>query len=259
MYDDYWSPPGAWRDGGDGRVQHLVFADGLLVDTWSEGLRGSRYESLAAELLEDLHPSCRHPPPPPPRPPHERVLDWLAGVVGGEEALAALTAEPPGPPDPPVFADPREESAYAEAADQLERVAGRAWSEDVLAVMLDVLTRLWHADAGLVTRASPAQVAGGVVWVVAKANNLFTGAPTQQALQQDLGLSGALSAQGQRVASVLRGVDLWGAQRPWQCPAIEPFANPDLLLPRTRALVVRWRDQALAARARAEAGGDDLS
>ena len=259
MYDDYWSPPGEWRDGGDGRVQHLVFADGLLVDTWSEGLRGSRYQALAAELLEDLRPACRHVTAPPPRPPHDRVLDWLAGVVGGEVALASLTDDPPGPPDPPEFADPREESAYAEAADQLERVAGSAWSEEVLALMLDTLTRLWHADSGLVTRASGAQVAGGVIWVVAKANNLFTGTPTQQELAGRLGLRGALSGQGQRVAAVLRGVDLWGAQRPLQCPALEPFANPDLLLARTRALVVRWRDEALAAQARAVTQADDLS
>ena len=90
-------------------------------------------------------------------------------------------------------------------------------------------------------------VAGGVVWVVGRANDLFSGGLTQTTVRRELWCRGQLSQLGQSIATLLRGVDLWAAQRPPNSPNLVAFANPDLLTPRTRRILARWRDEALRA------------
>ncbi|TGN62881.1 hypothetical protein EXE59_02165 [Nocardioides eburneiflavus] len=107
MYDDRWSPtthhdqdlwggrpwggPSLLADGG--RVSHLVFLDGRLVDAWTESPGDGPYASLAREHDAERRPQVVQAPPAPPR--HEQVLGWLDGLVGGRDALLSPDLEPP--------------------------------------------------------------------------------------------------------------------------------------------------------------------
>jgi hypothetical protein len=103
-----------------------------------------------------------------------------------------------------------------------------------------------------VGRRPPNEVAGGLVWLVGRANDLFRGGLKQVTVQRELWMRSQLSIVGQSLASSLRGVDLYGAPRPHRCPDLMSFGNPILLTAGTRRLLVRWRDEAV----RAEAASD---
>ena len=66
-YDDtLWREPRErLRDGG--RLSHLVFVDGRLVDAWSERVEGSAYADVARGHDEERRPQVVQSPPPLPR------------------------------------------------------------------------------------------------------------------------------------------------------------------------------------------------
>jgi hypothetical protein len=71
-YDEAYYRP----DGGE-RLRHLVFLDGRLIDTWTEHVETTAYQSMAAEF--DREKQVHYVSPEPLRPPYERVLRWLDG------------------------------------------------------------------------------------------------------------------------------------------------------------------------------------
>lgn len=188
---------------------------------------------------------CQHPTPP--RPAHEQALDWLCGLVGGPDALDALTDATTADPEPPTFGGPEDVAAYDAVAGHLDRVGRLFFDEDANRVLAHALGSLWSRDPGTVRGPAPAQqTAGGLVWVVGRANGLFGGGLTQTAVQRELWLEGSLATAGQPVARVLRGIDLYGGTRPRDAPDLRGFANAALLTTATRRTVIRWRDQARA-------------
>jgi len=256
MYDDIgglfplhrYDEPG-WDDHdvayADQRLRVLVYVDGRLVETLTDAVRGTRWEVHARRFEDELRPAP--PPALPPRPVHARVLDWLHGLVGGPDALDALTDDVPET-EPPTFADDQDAGAYLAVADHLDRVAALFFDEEIAQVLQRALATLWVRDPSVVRGPAPAQqTAGGLCWVVGRANGLFGGGLTQTTLQRELWLKTSLSTVGQRVARVLKGIDLYGGHRPHQAPDLVGFANPALLTPATRRLLIRWRDQARAA------------
>jgi hypothetical protein len=243
-----WPDPPSW--GADDRLHHLVFVDGRLVDSWTDCVRGSRWEEHARRFESEQRPVCRHIVPQ--RPAHDEVLEWLDGLVGGREALLALTDEP-ATPRPPTFDDAEQGAVYLAVADLLDRVAEQFFDEEVARTFEVAQWTLWQRRPTFFTPAHPANAtAGGLCWVVGRANGLFTGGLTQMTVQRELWLRSTLSTVGQRVAPVLRGVTLTRGRRPAQAPDLMGFADAALLTPTTRRTLLHWRDQALAAPRTAE-------
>lgn len=233
--------------GDDDRLRHLVFLDGLLVDTFTEPVRGTPYACLA--LAADA--ARRDAALPPPTPEHDRVLAWLDAVVGGRRALLDLDAAPLEDAPPEAAAD---HPAYDAAVDLLERVARDVFHDDEVGVAAHhVLDRVWAEDPELLTsRRTVPQVAGGVLWVVGRANGLFGQAPAvrQKDVQRALWLSQPLSGQGRAVERCVRPLGGDAPPRPWRLPSLEPLGDRRLLTSRTRRDLVTWRDRALEAQRR---------
>lgn len=249
MYDDHepWlTGPDAYHSPPLDRLTHLVLVDGRLVDMWSEPVHGSRWEPVARRFDEELR--LRTEPPPPPLPPlHLQVLEWLEAVAGSRRALDALDTVPLPPVDvsPPSGAVPGVAERFNAVARLLTAVAEQLFDEEVLAALLRALEVVAERDPErLVRAASAAHVAGGICWAVGKANGLYrAGGVRQLQVQRALALRSAISSSGPDIARVLRGLRHW-APRPWQCPDLEELGDPRLLIARTRADVVRLRDQA---------------
>lgn len=233
----------------DQRLRHLVFLDGLLVDSFTESVTGSAYACLALEA--DAARREAAPPQPPPEPEHERVLAWLDAVAGGRRALLDLDVEPLRDDGPDIPAD---HPTYDAAADLLERVAGDVFGDgEVWPAARHVLDRVWVEDPDLLTgRRTVPQVAGGVLWVVGRANGLFGPAPAtrQKDVQRALWLSQSLSTPGRAVEQCLRRLDVERCVRPWGLPALEPVGDVRVLTSATRRDLAAWRDRALDAQRR---------
>ncbi len=243
--DDYldYSHPSA-RPGAE-RLRLQAYVDGRLVDSWTEPVRGSRWERFADQFDDERQPAVVHRPPEPPR--HEQVLRWLEGVVGGREALLALTDDPDLHAPALDLPDAESRAAVAAVKESLDRVAGEFLDADARRTLDHALTLLWHAAPHALTGArSASTVAGGLLWIVGKANGLFDGGFTQQLVRRELWLKQALSVPGQALARHLRGVDLHGEPRPRGCPDLTSFARPELLTVETRRTLIQWRDLALA-------------
>ena len=226
----------------DNRLRMLVYVDGRLVDSWAGSVRHTQWEDVAVSFDRE-----RRPAPPPEDPAPVRVLRWLEGVVGGRERLLALDDSASPEPTPPVIDDARLRAAYDAVVDHLDRVAAELFDEEVRRVLLAALAALWERAPETVAHRAPNEVAGGLVWVVGRANELFRGGLRQNTVQRELWMRRQLSVAGQGVAPSLRGVDLHGAHRPHGCPDLMSFGNAALLTAGTRHMLVRWRDEALRA------------
>lgn len=279
-----WPPRPAWYDdpsgrsfdepgGGDrsrhGTLTHLTFLDGRLVDTWTEPAEDTRWEAAARELARERATLARAASPdPPPVPLWRRTELWLAGLVGGEQALAAVDADPLSDDaddlDLPTGGDGDDRARLEAAAEQLGDLAER-WFGTEGAVACRRALVLTHRRDAFVTRSarSEAQLVGGVAWAVGKANGWLgsgrahpslspTGVVlplTMSTLQAACGLTSSPAALGQQVQRALLGLRT-PAERPYQlgAPDLLPLGDALLLTSVVRARVVGWREAAYEAR-----------
>lgn len=234
------------------RVTHLVLLDGRLVDAWSSDVAGTRWEPIARALDRERRP----PAPPavgvvaaPPPPPHELVLAWLDTVVGGREALLALDGRASAvDPEPPSGLAPAVAERRAVVRDLVGAVAEEVFDDDVAATLQQVVDLLAVEEPDLLTGAlSALQVAGGVCWLVGRANALFGGGVTQSTVRDLLGLATPLTGGGQAVRGAL-GVAWPEASPPpsWTGGRLLATGRPEVLTRRVRRQLVRSRDRALA-------------
>lgn len=280
-YDD---PPGRSSDepvGADphrhGTLTHLTFLDGRLVDTWTESAEHTRWEGVADELARERAALARAArPDPPPVPLWRRTELWLAGLVGGRDALAAVDAEPlTDDADDlvvPTDVEARHRARLETAAERVDDVAER-WFGPEAAVACRRALLLAHRRDPFVTASarSDAQLVGAVLWAVGKANGWLgngrsqvaptgTGVPlpvTMRTLQDACGLTSSPASLGQQVQRALLGLRT-PAERPWLlgAPDLLPLGEPLLLTGATRRRIVGWRDAAREA-AQAEGGAGE--
>lgn len=244
---EWWDRPAA----GDGRVRHLVFVDGRLVDGWVESSFGSQWEDEARRFDRLLEHRCPPPRPvEPPMPRHQAIAEWLIRLLG-DGVAATLTDQPHPRPRRPVLPDAESQAVHHEVVACLNRVVDSTFGAEVGRILLDGLASLWERAPEETKARQPSLTAGGLCWVVGNANGLFgAGGLTQGAVARELGIEQPLTGPGKAVGRVLGGVWAGGQGRvPADCPKLMPFANPVLLTSTTRRTLIAWRDAAALAAA----------
>lgn len=255
MYDDLWRTPTddelalfgrppSLLD-GEGRVSHLVFLDGRLVDAWVESHHDTRWASLARELDAERRPRVVHSPPPPPR--HEQVLAWLDGIVGGRDAVLTLVPDPRVPLLRDVL-DPVSDEPWLVVDELLGDVCESLLPPDLEAPLRRCLLLLRDKAPWLPERTAPDRIAAGIVWLVGKANAAI-GSPapvTQTAVAAHLGVS-SLTAHGHTVTAHVRRLG-WTSHPPYprEHPDLYATGRAELLSASVVDDLVRMRDEALA-------------
>jgi hypothetical protein len=234
-----------------GRLSHLVFVDGRLVDAWSDQVETSAYDDVARRHDEDRRPQVVQSPPEPPR--HVQALAWLEAVTGSREALLAMTASPVAVPRLGERLDPVADEAWL-IADGLLTDLWEALLPSELAAPLRACLLLGRDRCPeLAGRMTPARLAGGVAWVVGKANAAIgpEGPVTQVRIADHLGTT-QLNSSGNQVLGHVRRLG-WTSRRPWGCdaPALLTVGRVELLSASVRRDLVDLRDRSLADEARA--------
>jgi len=248
----WWAAAESWRvDRGrlHNRLTHLVLLDGRLIETWSEPVEDTRWQHVAEQL--DMEKELPAAPPRPRLLPHESALDWLDSLVGGRIALEALTDDPlPTPPLLRVDDLPLASRHRVEAVTRALGVLNELFDAETGRALKTVLATLWEEDRDVVLNAkSAAQVAGGICWLVGRANDLYgKDKVTQQAVQKQIGLKTTISSFGSTVHRALRGLQPTYVERPWSQRDLLATGRAEFLTSTTRRRLIRLRDQAVAAR-----------
>ncbi|MCY7400490.1 MAG: hypothetical protein LH477_05965 [Nocardioides sp.] len=245
-YDDtLWREPRErLLDGG--RLSHLVFVDGRLVDAWSERVETSAYDDVARDHDEALRPQVVQGPPPLPR--HVQVLHWLDCVAGSREELLAMTASPVALPRLRDHLDPVVDEPWLVADELLVDLREALLPADLAAPLRGCLLLARERLPELAERMTPARLAGGIAWVVGKANAAIgpEGPVTQVRIADHLGTT-TLNACGTQVLGHVRRLG-WNSARPWACgaPALVAVGRVELLSASVRRDLVELRDRSLA-------------
>jgi hypothetical protein len=225
------------------RLRHLVFLDGRLIDSWTEGVETTVYQSIADEFDRERHvPHYPHEPLPPP---YERVLTWLDSTVGGRIALLALD-------DEPLHEEPLNEDDVTRV---LERVAQELFDTEFLLAARNALETVRRTDPNLFEEAAASEVAAGLCWLLGRANGVVGArtSVTQKVLKRVLWLSSSPARRSPRIKTCLRGLAAEPAPRPPECPDLLELGNPAYLTSPTRHRLIVLRDRALATAEQAQA------
>jgi hypothetical protein len=249
-YDDLlWREPRARLTEG-GRLSHLVFVDGRLVDAWSERVDDSAYDDVARRHDEDLRPQVVQGPPPPPR--HVQALAWLDEVAGTREDLVAMTASPVALPRLGDHLDPVADETWFVADELLVDLRESLLPSDLAAPLRACLLMARDRYPELADRMTAVRLAAGIAWVVGKANAAIgpEGPVTQVRIADHLGTT-ALNSCGNQVLGHVRRLG-WTTRRPWDCgvPALLAVGRVELLSSSVRRDLVELRDRSLAEQAR---------
>jgi hypothetical protein len=254
LYDTYpyAYPYDSPRQSDLDRLTHLVLVDGRLVDVWSEPVSGTRWQEHAERFDREL----RRPEPEPQVPTHERALRWLDDVCGGRDAVLALDTDPLADDgrDLPEAPTRQAQSRLAAVAELLDAVAQRWFDVETSHALRTALLTVWEREPEVVLdAATAAHVAGGICWVVGKANALFRppGERTMGQLKEALALHTTISTYGKVVQRALVGYrdpSSQGWWRPDELPELLALGHRDLLLGEVRRRLVRVRNRALEAR-----------
>lgn len=251
MFDHRYHDDLLWHDRRDrltdtGRLSHLVFVDGRLVDAWSERVEDSSYDDVARRHDEDRRPQVVQSPPP--LPPHVQALHWLDALAGSREALLAMTALPVALPRLRDHLDPVSDEAWLVADELLGDLREALLPADLAAPLRECLLLVRERLPELSERMTPARVAAGIAWVVGKANGAIgpEGPITQVRIADHLGTT-SLSSCGNQVLGHVRRIG-WNARRPWDsnAPALLTVGRVELLSAAVRRDLVELRDRSLA-------------
>lgn len=240
-----------WHDHTDrltdaGRLSHLVFVDGRLVDAWSERVESSAYDDVARRHDEELRPQVVQSPPPLPR--HVQVLHWLDCVAGSREELMSMTASPVALPRLRDHLDPVVDEPWLITDGLLVDLREALLPADLAAPLRECLLLARERLPELAERMTPARLAGGIAWVVGKANAAIgpEGPLTQTRIAEHLGTT-TLNACGTQVLGHVRRLG-WDSARPWACgaPALTAVGRVELLSASVRRDLVELRERYVA-------------
>lgn len=256
-YDTYSSrdhyPPEPEESAPRERLRLMAFVDGRLVSSWTERVEESAWWEVARRFDQE-NERVVLPPPPPPVPTYERVLAWLDDVCGDRDAVLALSAElDDDVPDLPEVDTPQSRARLSAVAELLDAVAASRFDQELAAALRRCLIAVWETAPEVVTdAATAAHVAGGVAWVVTKANDQI-GAQrriTLSQLKDALAIHQSPATYGKVVHRALVGYRDFDSQRTgrvYELPDLLQLGRADLLVASTRRTLCRARDRALEA------------
>ena len=235
------------------RLRLMAYVDGRLVSTWTERVEESAWADVARRFDRE-NERVTLPPAPPPVPTYERVLGWLDDVCGDRDAVVTLTPDVlVDEPDLPEVEAPQARARLTAVAELLDAVAARRLDPEFGVAFRRCLLVLWTREPDVVLdAATAAHVAGGVAWVVAKANDEI-GAQrriTVTQLRDALALHQSPTTYGKVVQRALVGYRDFDSQRTgrtYELPDLLPLGRTDLLVASTRRTLCRARDRALEA------------
>ena len=251
MYDHHHRDQLLWhtphdRIATDGRLRHLVFVDGRLVDAWTEEVEMSAYADVARQHDEERRPQVVQAPPEPPR--HVQALHWLDCVAGSREELLAMTASPVALPRLGDHLDPVADEPWLVADELLTDLREALLPSELAAPLRECLLLVRERYPELAERMTPDRLAAGVAWVVGKANAAIgpEGPVTQVRIADHLGTT-SLNACGTQVLGHVRRLG-WTSARPWAlgAPALTAVGRVELLSASVRRDLVELRDRSLA-------------
>ncbi len=257
MYDyDLYSAhedEGRYDEAEPQRLRLVAFVDGRLVGTWTERVEESRWAGIARRFDCEHRPQVL-PPPSPPVPTYARVLAWLDDVCGDREAVLGLGPDPlEDDHDLPEVDTPRARGRLTAVAELLDAVAAGCFDPEMSLALRACLMQVWEREPDVVLEgASAALVAGGIAWVVAKANGLLgaQGRITVTRLKESLALHPTPSTYGKVVQRALVGYRDFDSERTGRIagmPELLLLGRPELLVCSTRRILCRARDRALEA------------
>lgn len=243
-----------------GMITQVVLLDGHLVDVIKGPVGGSGYECAAHEL--QARGMLRREPPRTVvvrEEPSAAMLDWLARVVGGDAALAALDADPLPVEELDLGAVPGWARERARLVD--EHVQGAFGHELAGPELLTACRRLLVRAAGAGAfegwhDVPPEQVAASVVHCAARASAL--GAQTlghpMRSILRGIGTKGYPSDRSRRLATLVGGSGWAHGRRPEEAPDVYVLGDPSLLLACFRSDLVVYRERAVRLAAASGAG-----
>ena len=185
---------------------------------------------------------------------YDEALAWLALVCGSWGALDGLGVEPlsgdwpDGGPVPALHHPDR-----VAALDPLvSRVASTCFDAETGVALRRAARLLDQEDPSALDGGRSSELlAGGICWVVGKANGWF-GPPAgvaQSRVQHALGLGSSISTSGYAVRRSLGGLASPDSRSPYHLPDLLVLGRPELLVSRTRRTLVQWGDHARGAQA----------
>ena len=255
MFDHRYYDDTLWREPRErlidgGRLSHLVFVDGRLVDAWSERVEGSTYADVARAHDEERRPQVV--PSPPPLPRHVQALAWLDTVAGGREELMAMTGSPVALPRLRDHLDPVVDEPWLVTDELLTDLRESLLPADLAAPLRECLLLARDRLPELAERMTPVRLAAGIAWVVGKVNAAIgpEGPVTQVRIADHLGTT-TLNGTGNQVLGHVRRLG-WNSARPWACgaPVLLAVGRVELLSATVRRDLVELRDRSLAEEAR---------
>jgi hypothetical protein len=236
------------------RLRLMAFVDGRLVGAWTERVEESPWADVARRFDRERQRAIA-PPPPPPVPTYERVLAYLDDVCGDREELLALSPTVlEDEPDLPEVDTTQARARLTAVAELLDAVAASSFDREIAVAFRRCLVAVWDKEPEVVLDAvTAAHVAGGVAWVVAKANGVLgaQGRVTVTQLKHALALGPSPSTYGKVVQRALVGYRDFTSERTgrsYELPDLLPLGRTDVLLGTTRRTLCRARDRALEAR-----------
>jgi hypothetical protein len=169
-------------------------------------------------------------------------------VAGSHEDLLSMTASPVALPRLRDHLDPVADEAWLVADELLTDLREALLPADLAAPLRECLLLARERLPELAERMTPARLAGGVAWVVGKANAAIgpEGPVTQVRIADRLGTT-ALNACGNQVLGHVRRLG-WVSARPWDtnAPALMSVGRVELLSATVRRDLVELRDRSLA-------------
>lgn len=236
-----------------GELLEVIVIDDQVVDVRKRSIEGTGYEFAAMELGRG-RPAVPMTPPEPPAPAkHERILTWLALVVGGEEQLTALDARPLPSEDLDLTGHAEDAAGRLVSIDhELTRVTELVLGPEVRTAARRLLVRAVAAQPALLRGVAGDEVmACAALTAVAKANDLVgSGRVVPVSLLRTL--FNLRSAPNDKVQALTRAVaPQTPLLRAWERPLLDVpvVGTADLLVGSFREGVITARDAALRLRA----------
>ena len=156
------------------RLRLMAFVDGRLVSTWTERVEESAWADIARRFDRERE---RQVLPPRRHPCRRTSACWPGSTTSAATARRCSRSRRTlleDEPDLPEVDTPQARARLTAVAELLDAVAASSFDPEIAVAFRRCLLAVWDKEPEVVLdAATAAHVAGGVAWVVAKANGVL--------------------------------------------------------------------------------------